>query len=1220
MKWKFLIAILLMSLIGICYGEDITVELVPSNVEVEVGNIFNLTLVVKNVPEDGKCGGFETEISYDSNVVNLTDIKLSEVGENASLKEVNLSSGKISLIWFSESPYGNFTLAVLSFKTLKPGEINITLKKTVIANDSGHSYNKDKIIIHPATVTVKGPNLNITNISIDTPYYRINTPINVTITNNGHLNNSRSFSVDLYADANKIGSITVNGLKIGESKTLTFNWTPEKIKPYTIVAVVDVGNVVPEENEDDNKIVKVVKVTEKPIYIKINPSNLTTDLDDTFTVNISLYGVDYRRPVKGIEGVLTYDPQVLTCTNFTFLVNATQDLKNITFERGKVIFKIIDGEINTSSIIATAIFKVIGVSTISISFEEVNISDVDGYLFKNITINPATVTIRGPNLNITNISIDTPYYRINTPINVTITNNGHLNNSRSFSVDLYADANKIGSITVNGLKIGESKTLTFNWTPEKIKPYTIVAVVDVGNVVPEENEDDNKIVKVVKVTEKPIYIKINPSNLTTDLDDTFTVNISLYGVDYRRPVKGIEGVLTYDPQVLTCTNFTFLVNATQDLKNITFERGKVIFKIIDGEINTSSIIATAIFKVIGVSTISISFEEVNISDVDGYLFKNITINPATVTIRGPNLNITNISIDTPYYRINTPINVTITNNGHLNNSRSFSVDLYADANKIGSITVNGLKIGESKTLTFNWTPEKIKPYTIVAVVDVGNVVPEENEDDNKIVKVVEVRPVTTYVKLYKISQDNNTIWATLDVLNIPEKRPVGGYDIYIKLENLSVINVTSIGISNWSLSNNILFITGYNFSKSGNFSITNITFNVTDTTYSIILHKIILSDIGGYPFKRVAIDIKNIKISENIKDIYPVELIITEDINITKLKAENLNDTLLIPILNESTNIIINESIIENITKILEVANNITNKTIKNESDVEEVVEKIKENITPVLAQNFKINNKTVNTTKVGNKVISTISFKAENTSKKGFITVRIPIGNLTVEKVTVFDGTTTVTLVENDIGNKIGWYRIPVKGVLEITLIKDPVVKVTLSAKLPPKKTTIKRSTDERDTPYTSSGGGPSPLTKIVARDIKSENIMYFVYKTKLIVGSEIDINLSAKYLKTDVNITDRSLEIKEDCILIGGPVANPVVKKYLNYFPVRVTNEYPGKHRGVIEVIKIDGHTVVLLAGSDRWGTKAAVEYFKTLEDLPDEPIFVEWRNGEAVRIERS
>jgi len=156
-------------------------------------------------------------------------------------------------------------------------------------------------------------------------------------------------------------------------------------------------------------------------------------------------------------------------------------------------------------------------------------------------------------------------------------------------------------------------------------------------------------------------------------------------------------------------------------------------------------------------------------------------------------------------------------------------------------------------------------------------------------------------------------------------------------------------------------------------------------------------------------------------------------------------------------------------------------------------------------------------------------------------------------------------------------------------------------------------------DTYRTSSDIGPSPINKIVARDIKSKELRYFIYRAKLIVGSEIDNDLSARHLKTTVDLTDTPLEIKEDCILVGGPVANPTVKKYMNYFPVKVTNKYPGKSKGVIEVIKINGHTVVLLAGSDRWGTKAAVEYFKTLEDLLEETIFVEWRNGTAVRIEK-
>ncbi|MBW9220678.1 APHP domain-containing protein [Methanothermococcus sp. SCGC AD-155-M21] len=997
MKWKFLLMpILLMSLIGICYGENITVELLPGNIEANIGDTLNLSLVVKNVPEDGKCGGFDAKIYYDSNILNLSNIQLSDIGGSADLKNatINPTYGFISLMWFSNLPYGNITIATISFKALNPGEANIALRDTAV----------------------------------------------------------------------------VNGSSIG-------------------------------------------------------------------------------------------------------------------------------------------------------------------YSYKNVSTYPATVVIK-PNLNITNLSMGTPLYRINTPINVTITNNGHADTNRSFSVDLYADSNKVGSITLDGLNVGESKTLTFNWTPERVKPYTLVVVVDSENMIPEEKEDDNRVVRNVEVIEEPIHIKISPSASTTDLDSTFTVNISLCDVDHRRPVKGVEGVLTYDPQVLTCTNFTFLLNATENLENITFENGKVIFKIMGGEINESGPMAKATFEAISIGTSEVKLEGTNVSDKEGHLFNNVTLNQTTITVKGPNLNITNLSMGTPLYRINTPINVTITNNGHADTNRSFSVDLYADSNKVGSITLDGLNVGENKTLTFSWTPERVKPYTVVVVVDPENVVCEEKEDDNGVVKNVEVNPITTYLKLYKISQDNNTIRAGINISNIPGERPVGGYDIYIKLKNLSVINVNSIGNNNWSLSNNTLFITGFNFSKSGEFTLANITFNVTNvtnTTYSAILYKdkVFLSDTDGYSFQKVILEneivgtIKNIKISPEIKNfINTMNLRIVGDINITILDIGNLNDTLEVPIPNESMVINITNETIENINKTLEAAEEIKDMEIENLSDVNNTVKKIADNINPILASNFNITNVTKGEPKkVNDKVLSTISFEAKNTSKKGFAIVRIPIGNMNIENITIDNGTNIIILKENDFTNKIGWYRILTNGVLEITVIKDPEINVTLSAKLPDSPNGDSGSSGPDDD--SSGPGGRSSILRDpypdVASGIKSEKIKEIVHKSKIIVGSEIDGNLSAKGLKTTLDSTDKLLEIKEDCILVGGPKANPIVKKYLWTFSVKVTNEYPGKHRGVIQKQIINGHAVILLAGSDRWGTKAAVEYFKTLEDIPDEPIFVEWRDGKAVKINK-
>ena len=75
MKWKItlLAAILMISLMGV-YAENVSVELIPKEVNVDVGEMFNLELVVKNIPEDRKCGGLDAYITYDKNLLNLTNI------------------------------------------------------------------------------------------------------------------------------------------------------------------------------------------------------------------------------------------------------------------------------------------------------------------------------------------------------------------------------------------------------------------------------------------------------------------------------------------------------------------------------------------------------------------------------------------------------------------------------------------------------------------------------------------------------------------------------------------------------------------------------------------------------------------------------------------------------------------------------------------------------------------------------------------------------------------------------------------------------------------------------------------------------------------------------------------------------------------------------------------------------------------------------------------
>jgi len=138
--------------------------------------------------------------------------------------------------------------------------------------------------------------------------------------------------------------------------------------------------------------------------------------------------------------------------------------------------------------------------------------------------------------------------------------------------------------------------------------------------------------------------------------------------------------------------------------------------------------------------------------------------------------------------------------------------------------------------------------------------------------------------------------------------------------------------------------------------------------------------------------------------------------------------------------------------------------------------------------------------------------------------------------------------------------------------------------------------------------------LDRLSERDIiRSAGIIYGEGR----VDGEYSRELSKYILNPNVK-SDTAGGQGKYLILVGGPLANQLTKKYMGYFPVQVTNSFPGRGKGVIEVAKINGRVIVLLAGSDRWGTKAAVEVFKKLSYIPSKPIFVSWNNGQPKIIE--
>ncbi|AIJ05242.1 APHP domain-containing protein [Methanocaldococcus bathoardescens] len=1143
MKWKTaILSILMISLIGV-YGENVTVELVPSDLIVNLGQSFDLTLEVKNVPNEtisdgyetysGYCGGFETYIYFNSNALNLTNINFSDIATGASIA-YSVSNGRIwiSMYWSNSYPYGNFTIATLRFKTLNQSDnTTITLSGTKVSNSDG-----------------------------------------------------------------------------------TYKW----------------------EVSNNNLIVKNsnVKIIAEPIADLLTPKIINAELGDNVTISVVVAPKE-NKTVKVIEGTLSFDKNVLTP------INVSSSVGNVFFNSSSNFFKIDDLNQSTNFTINIT-YNVINVGNTTVKLDNVYMEDINGSYVKDISSNATTIVIPGPDLVAEIVPVSLKAYTNNT-ILILVKNVGERNATGNFSVKLLVDTNEIGTSTINGLNLGETKEINFTFMPTEERNYTFCVLVDYNNDIKEIDENNNKYVDELYATEKPISVNIIPSTNLTKTEETFEVNITLNNITSDRPAKAIEGVLTYNANVLECVNFTFLINASEEngtlLKDVTYENGKVTFKLMDGIINNSVVIATAKFKALDVGNSDIELSDLVVSDINGYKFNKVSTNKVNVVVQGPNIKITNISVPNPsIYRIPTTINITITNNGH-QDAKSFDVVLYADADEIGKVTVDGLNISQSKTITFNWIPDDIKTFTIVAVVDPSNAVKEENESDNKLVKKIDVIEIPVWVNVYNTTPIvNGTFNATIEVSGINE-RLCSGYDGKLIFKNLEIENIELIGINNYTINNSELIFSGYNFTKSGSFKIANITFRIIDEnkSYSAILKCVVLSDKDGYKFEKVFIN--NTILDESLQkvfecmcieadvldkvDIDNVKLESAGDINITILpiKIGDAVDEITIPKVSRNISINITDDVLLTINLISNEAETLKEitKVVDDEKELNETLDKIIEDIKPVLCVGFNITNKTKEEPKkLGNKLISTIKFKAENISNKGFAIIRIPVGELKVENIVVNNGTDNITLKENDVNSKVGWYKYVGNGIIEITLIKDPLVMVTLAKELP-------ATTSSTTTTTYYSGGGSSHHTIMsetysdVAQDIKSEKIKEIVHKAKIIIGSEIDNNLSAKCLKNTTELINQPLTITEDCILVGGPVANPLVKKYMWTFPVKITNDYPGKNRGVIQKQIINGHLVILLAGSDRWGTKAAVEYFKQLDDIPDEPIFVEWRDGKAVKIEK-
>ncbi|CAF30370.1 hypothetical protein [Methanococcus maripaludis] len=173
------------------------------------------------------------------------------------------------------------------------------------------------------------------------------------------------------------------------------------------------------------------------------------------------------------------------------------------------------------------------------------------------------------------------------------------------------------------------------------------------------------------------------------------------------------------------------------------------------------------------------------------------------------------------------------------------------------------------------------------------------------------------------------------------------------------------------------------------------------------------------------------------------------------------------------------------------------------------------------------------------------------------------------------------------------------------------------------PENYVIKETPVTTPSPSHSSSGGRS-YDSDISNDIESKVIKNFVSSAAVIYGNEIDQQYAEELRERIQNA--EGFKISGNSVIVGGPNANGFAKEYNNQFEMPISNDYPGENKGVIQVLKVHGssiniiqsYTIVYIAGSDRLGTQAALEYFKTLDELPNGPIMVEWTENGPVVVE--
>ena len=398
----------------------------------------------------GDAGAFVVKL-YDNNV---------QVGK---ISLDGLASGASTIVTFNWTPDtgGSHVLAVIVDANGQVDE----------KNESNNQLNRQ------VNVTLPGPpDLSVSGLQLPTnPVAGTTYQVNVTVSNSD-VSSAGAFVVKLYDNNTQVQKITVNGLTLGTSTVLTFNWTPYTSGSHYLAFIVDANRQVNESDESNNQLNQ-----------QINASAATQP--DITVGNLQL-------PVNPSPGT-TY-PVTVTVTN------------NGVIDAGAFVVKLYDNGTQLQKVTVNGLAA--GASTLvtfnwtpsaSGSHSLLVMADANRQISEsnennNHIIQQVDVVVASlPDITVSNLGLPTnPIVGTSYPVTVTVTNNGTVD-AGSFVVKLYDNNTQVGKVNLTGLAVGASTTVTFYWTPAYVGNHNLSVIGDVNKQVVESNEGNNQISQTI---------------------------------------------------------------------------------------------------------------------------------------------------------------------------------------------------------------------------------------------------------------------------------------------------------------------------------------------------------------------------------------------------------------------------------------------------------------------------------------------------------------------------------------------------------------------------------------------------------------------------------------------------------------------------------------------------------------------------------------------------